>query len=205
MYYFCTYFDQHYFARGLALYCSLREHCSAFELWVLCMDHVTYQLLEEAGLPGLHPIALEEFERHDEPLRSAKQNRSRIEYYFTCTPSLPLYVLHNWSEVDLITYLDADLFFFASPVPLFEELDRGSIAIIGHRFPPHLRHLETYGIYSGGVNGVLSGAMIGQRMAVLPIRSTWMTGQAVFRMWSCWSIKAPIWPHGTWAIIGSAT
>ena len=150
MYYFCTYFDQHYLARGLALYCSLREHCSAFELWVLCMDHVTYQLLEEAGLPGLHPIALEEFERHDEPLRSAKKNRSRIEYYFTCTPSLPLYVLHNWSEVDLITYLDADLFFFASPAPLFEELGIGSIAIIGHRFPPHLRHLETYGIYNVG-------------------------------------------------------
>jgi hypothetical protein len=150
MYYFCTYFDQHYLARGLALYRSLREHCPAFKLWVLCMDHATYQSLQKLGLPGLHPIALQEFERHDEPLQSAKQNRSRIEYYFTCTPSLPLYVFNNWPEVDLITYLDADLFFFASPVPLFEELGTGSIAIIGHRFPPHLLQNERYGIYNVG-------------------------------------------------------
>ena len=150
MYYFCTYFDQYYMARGLALYRSLREHCPTFKLWVLCMDHETYQSLEKLGLPGLHPIALQEFERHDAPLQSAKQNRSRIEYYFTCTPSLPLYVLNNWPEVNLITYLDADLFFFASPVPLFEELGTGSIAIIGHRFPPHLRQNERYGIYNVG-------------------------------------------------------
>jgi hypothetical protein len=150
MYYFCTYFDEYYLVRGLALYHSLREHCPAFKLWVLCMDHATYQLLEKFGLPGLHPIALEEFERDDEPLQSAKHNRSRIEYYFTCTPSLPLYILNNWPEVDLITYLDADLFFFASPEPLFEELGTGSIAIIGHRFSPHLQYKEIYGIYNVG-------------------------------------------------------
>src|SRR5215470_11380158 len=149
MYYFCTYFDQHYLTRGLALYHSLRKHCPAFKLWVLCMDHVTYQLLEKLGLPGLHPIALEDFERDDKPLQDAKQTRSRIEYYFTCTPSLPLFVLKSWPNVDLITYLDADLFFFSSPIPLFEELGSGSIAIIRHRFAPHLRrHEATDGIYN---------------------------------------------------------
>lgn len=150
MYYFCTYFDQNYLPRGLALYRSLREHCSEFKLWVLCMDNTSYGILEKIGLPGVYPLSLEEFERNDEPLRSAKQNRSRIEYYFTCTPSLPLYILNNWPEVDLITYLDADIFFFSSPIPLFEELGDGSIAIIGHRFPPYLLYKEIYGIYNVG-------------------------------------------------------
>ena len=150
MYYFCTYFDRNYLPRGLALYRSLREHCPEFKLWVLCMDDETHEALTQLDLPEVEPIALQDFEKDDEPLLRAKQNRSRVEYYFTCTPSLPLYVFNHWPEVDLITYLDADLFFFASPAPLFEEFGTGSIAIIGHRFPPHLHHLERVGIYNVG-------------------------------------------------------
>jgi hypothetical protein len=150
MYYFCTYFDQNYLPRGLALYRSLRAQCPEFKLWVLCMDQTAYEILEKLDLPGVHPLSMEEFELNDELLLSAKQNRTRIEYYFTCTPSLPLYILNNWPEVDLITYLDADLFFFASPAPLFEELGDGSVAIIGHRFPPQGRYREKFGIYNVG-------------------------------------------------------
>ena len=83
-------------------------------------------------------------------LLAAKQNRSRVEYYFTCTPSLPLYILNHWPEVELITYLDADLFFFSDPTSLFDEIGDHSIAIIAHRFPPRMRHLEAHGFYNVG-------------------------------------------------------
>lgn len=150
MFNFCTYFDQHYLVRGLALYRSLREHCPEFRFWVLCMDGIVYQTLTELKLPGVYPIALEEFERDDEPLKIAKTNRSRIEYYFTCTPSLPLYIFNHWPEVNLITYIDADLFFFSSPVPLFDEMADDSIAIIEHRFSLNLKSREINGIYNVG-------------------------------------------------------
>lgn len=147
---FCTYFDRNYLPRGLALYRSLRKHCPEFKLWVLCMDEATHAAMIQLELPGVELIALRAFEKGDDSLLEAKQNRSRIEYYFTCTPSLPLYVLDHWAEVDLITYLDADLFFFSSPAPLFEELGDGSIAIIGHRFSANLRGHEVTGIYNVG-------------------------------------------------------
>ena len=150
MRFFCTFFDRNYLSRGLALYRSLQEHCPEFRLWVLCMDEATYHYLTRLGLPGLEPIALKDFEAGDAPLLAAKQNRSRVEYYFTCTPSLPLYVLNHRPAVDLVTYLDADLYFFACPEPLFDELGSGSIAIIGHRFPPRLRSLEEWGLYNVG-------------------------------------------------------
>jgi hypothetical protein len=35
---------------------------------------------------------------------------------------MTLNLLERESEVDLMTYLDADLFFFADPEPLFQEL-----------------------------------------------------------------------------------
>ncbi len=53
-------------------------------------------------------------------------------------------------EIDFITYLDADLFFFADPKPIFEEIGDRSIAIIGHRYPPQLHHLLEFGIYNVG-------------------------------------------------------
>lgn len=150
MYTFCTYFDRDYLPRGLALYRSLQQHCPAFRLWVLCLDRDCLQALEQLRPPELRPVALEELEAADPKLLEAKRNRSRIEYYFTCTPALPLFVLQQHPDVDLITYLDSDLFFFADPAPLFEEMDDHSVAIIAHRFAPHLRHRERNGIYNVG-------------------------------------------------------
>jgi len=114
------------------------------------MDRRCYETLVRLKLPSLHLITLEDFEAGDEKLLRAKENRSLVEYYFTCSPSLPLFIFAAFPEVERITYLDADLFFFANPAPIFEEIGDHSVAIIGHRFPPRLKHLETCGIYNVG-------------------------------------------------------
>jgi len=114
------------------------------------MDRTCYDILSQLGLANVKLIALEDFEEGDQDLLKAKQNRSIVEYYFTCTPSLPLFVFNNYPEVDIITYLDADLFFFEDPAPIYNEIDKHSIAIIAHRFPPALRELERAGIYNVG-------------------------------------------------------
>ncbi len=151
-YYFCTYFDRNYLTRGLALYNSLRQHCKRpFVLWILCFDGETYDILARLDLPGVRLISQQEFEAGDEELLRAKANRSRIEYYWTCTPSLPLYVLRRNPEVDIITYLDADLYFYSDPQPIFDELGDGSILIHEHRYAPEYAHLaDTSGIYNVG-------------------------------------------------------
>jgi hypothetical protein len=151
MYYFCTYFDINYLSRGLALYESLDRHCSPFVLWILCMDDESYAALAKMTLPHARLISLAEFEEGDAALLEAKGNRSLIEYYFTCTPSLPLYVLKRCAEAEVVTYLDADLFFFSNPSPIFEEMGDGSILVIEHRFPAHLKELEERGIFNVGL------------------------------------------------------
>ncbi len=150
MYYFCTYFDYHYLLRGLALYHSLRRYCPSFRLWVLGLDSECHRILSQLNLPDVRLISLEEFEKGDEELLKARQNRSPMEYYFTCTPSLSLFILNNFPEVDRITYLDADLFFFSDLTPIYQEIGNHSIAIVEHRFPSYLRDWERYGIYNVG-------------------------------------------------------
>lgn len=147
---FCTYFDCHYLARALVLYDSLKRQCGEFKLWMLCMDEESYAALAKLNLPEVNLISLDELERDDAPLRQAKTNRSLLEYYFTCTPSLPLFILRREPAVDLITYLDSDLFFFSSLEPLFDEIGNQSIAIIAHRFSEVFRKWEWNGIYNVG-------------------------------------------------------
>jgi hypothetical protein len=55
--------------------------------------------------------------------------------------------MQNNPSVDALTYLDADLLFYSSTEPLFEEIGSSSIAIIEHRFTPRLKKYEANGIF----------------------------------------------------------
>lgn len=151
VYHFCTYFDSNYLVRGLALYRSLARHAPPFVLYVLCLDNFTYNFLTSLNLSNLRLISLPEFEYRDENLLKAKETRTIVEYYFTCTPSLLLYVLNHFPQVDIATYLDADLFFYSNPGPIYEELGGESILIVEQRFPKKLDHLKRFGVYNVGV------------------------------------------------------
>lgn len=147
---FCTYFDRNYLRRGLALYRSLVDHAKPFRLWVLCFDDPVFDVLHQLDLPELIPISLRDFEKRHPEFLETKSSRSRIEYYFTSTPSLILDILESNPEVEAITYLDADLFFFSDPSSVYEELKEGSVLIVEHRFPPRLAERVIYGIYNVG-------------------------------------------------------
>jgi hypothetical protein len=143
---FCTLFDKNYVFKGLALHESLLRHVSDFTLWILCMDDTAYDVLERMNLRNVKLLSLREFE--DEELLAAKKSRLAYEYYWTCTPSLPLYLLEHESELESITYLDADLFFFSDPAVAFAEFGDGSVSLIEHRYAPAWEHLlEPSGIY----------------------------------------------------------
>jgi hypothetical protein len=150
MRYFCTYFDSGYLTRGLALYESLTQHCPQFVLWVLCLDDTTLEQLRRRAFHNLIPVPLSELETAMVELPGAKMNRTRAEYYFTCSPALPLFLLNSNPEVDLITYLDSDLYFYSDPEVVFSEIGNGSIAIIPHRFHREMADLAKHGIYNVG-------------------------------------------------------
>ena len=146
---FCTLFDKNYLFKGLALHESLRRHVEDFTLWILCMDDTAFDVLERLDLPDVKLLSLAQFE--DEDLLAAKETRTQVEYCWTCTPSLPLYLLEHEPGLESISYLDADLFFSDDPAPVFQELGEGSIGIVGHRYGPKWEALaEDSGIYNVG-------------------------------------------------------
>lgn len=122
---------------------TLRQSCPGAQVFVLCMDEPCRRIIEKLGLTGVTCISLPEIESAE--LLVAKKDRNIAEYCWTLSASLPAWVMDKYPEVNLLTYLDADLMFYSSVEPLFEEIGTSSIAIIEHRFTPRLKYLEENG------------------------------------------------------------
>ena len=88
---YCSYFDHRYLARGLAMIRSLRRFDPDALFWVLCLNEQCEQALARLGEPNVRAIAMAEFMRGDLALEAARADRSAVEFYFTCTPSNPLW------------------------------------------------------------------------------------------------------------------
>lgn len=142
---FCTLFDKNYLIRGLALYESLLKHCPDFDLWILCMDDESFNILTALRLNRIKPIKLSDLE--DEALLSVKNTRTPTEYCWMMSSSLPLYLLEK-KGVEMITYLDADMYFFNSPKKIYDEFGDNSIMIIPHRFSNTKNEQESSGIFN---------------------------------------------------------
>lgn len=153
MNHYCTYFDRGFLPQGLALWQSLRRHDPGSRLWVLALDEATGAALEGLKDDRLQVVPLARLEADDPALVTAKANRSRVEYYFTLSPCWPLWLLQHQPEIEAVTYLDADLLFFADPCEWFAEIAAAgaSVAITAHRYPPELRALEKWGRYNVGI------------------------------------------------------
>ena len=140
---FCTLFDSNYLFKGVAMLRSLFLHCPEAHVHVLCMDAQTRQVIERLRFPAVTCLSLDDVE--DDALRAAKKDRSVAEYCWTLSPCLPSHVMEHNPEIRFLTYIDADLLFYAPVQPLFDEIGDASIAIIEHRFTPRLQHREVNG------------------------------------------------------------
>jgi hypothetical protein len=148
---YCTLFDANYVVRAVALHESLRRHGGAFTLDALCFDDAAADAVMALDLPGFTATSVAALEAADPPLAATRANRSRVEYYFTCTASWVLYLLREHPEWGQVTYLDADLLFFADPAVIFEEMGSADVLIVPHRFPANRIQMEAYGRYNVGL------------------------------------------------------
>jgi hypothetical protein len=146
---FCSYFDHRYLPRFLVLYDSLRRVRPEAAFTVLCLDDKAAEGVERLGLADVEVLRLAELEAYEPRLPAAREDRSLVEYYFTCSPVLPLWVLDH-HQVEAVTYLDADLFVLGPIEPLLDELGESSVAIIPHRYPPDRQEDLVWGTYNVG-------------------------------------------------------
>ncbi len=126
----------------------MRHSVEPFTLHILAMDMETFWLLSEMKLDNVEVIPMESFEKVLN-MPAVRKSRSWTEYCWTCASSLMEYLLPT---CDALTYLDADLFFFSNPAPIFAQIGDRSIAITPHRLPENSQkpRLEKNGKYNVG-------------------------------------------------------
>jgi hypothetical protein len=146
---FCTLFDANYLARAIVLYRSLEATHPRFTLYLFCMDDPSAEYLEGLDLRHARIVRLQELEEFDRDLAAVKESRSRVEYYWTATPAVCLYSLEHEPAAEMVTYLDADLMFFADSRPVFDECPDASVLIVRHDFAPQWAHrTRADGVYN---------------------------------------------------------
>lgn len=150
MRYYCTNFDINYIAHAKSLYNSLQLNNDSFTLFMFCMCDESYNHLEKLKLKNAVLVHFRDLENFIPELLIAKSNRTRVEYFYTCSSAICYYSLKNFINADIVTYLDADLYFFSSPEPIFKELGNKSIGIMKHNFNWFSKRNLKYGKYNVG-------------------------------------------------------
>ena len=149
---YCTFFDVGYLSRGIAMIESLRNNGDKSPVYVLALDNHTLKYFSEHKFENVRVLEMSQIEDFSPELLAVRDHRSRMEYYFTTTPQLFKYIFSLENKHGLVvTYLDADLYFFQSPDAIFECLGDGSVGITEHRYSERLKNkLAQYGRFNAG-------------------------------------------------------
>ena len=150
MKHYYTYVNGNFLPRFLALYASIQRFQPDSMLWALSLDSEADDSLGTLGLKSVRLFSLQELIRREPDLLRAQKERSRVEFYVTCSPAGLHHVLRELPEDACLTKVDTDCFFFADPAPIHQLEQSANIAITPHRFPEKLRHLERVGIFNAG-------------------------------------------------------
>lgn len=142
---YCTLFDSNYFSRGIAMCESLARHAPGARMYLFAFNRTCEDAARALRLPNVTVVSLAELE--DEALAAARRNRGWREFFWTCTPATIRHVLERFRE-PLCTYVDADVYFFASPAPMCEELDGHDVMLTAHRFSPECDSTASSGIFN---------------------------------------------------------
>ena len=155
MKYICTYFDRNYLSRGLALISSLEKHASKFKIYILTLDRYTFDYIINLKNEKVVPISLDDYGEYFS-LDNSKF-KTKKEFYFSLTPGFCLYLIEQFNQIDLLIYLDADVYLFNNIDFLYSEIGSASIAICPQRLPIWKKvFFKNYGIFNVGVNGFRS-------------------------------------------------
>ncbi len=142
-YNYCTLFDKGFLNRFIALHDSFEKyHKDDYRHYVLCLDNETLDILTEMNLPHVIPVRRSDFESSE--LLEVKKTRSLREYSWTLSSVFTKYVLDHFENIEMVAYVDADLYFYDSPEIIFEDFERAnaSILIIPHNLPSWKKQKE---------------------------------------------------------------
>lgn len=128
-------FDKNYVIRALALYESACRYIPNAQVWFLCLDDESYDLISKLNLANLHLRKIGEI--GDKDLLNLRASRSAGEFAFTAKSSWVAYIINTGipKENDVVAWMDADILFYSDLQVFLENfIQKYSIGISPHKF-----------------------------------------------------------------------
>ena len=141
---FVTYFDSSYAAQGVTMLRSLLRHCPQATVTVLELDDGVGPIVESELEKAVEIVPLGRLLTFEPRLATIQSVRTQWEFYSTLRPTLMLMMMESVPSGDVICYVDADIFFYSDPLPMFSDICNASVALSPHRFSPETQHLHIF-------------------------------------------------------------
>ncbi|MDZ3952412.1 glycosyltransferase [Bacillus thuringiensis] len=118
---YCTIASKTRVYQSIVLYWSLCEFIDPAELsfHVLCADPESYGVFRKLDIENI--IVLQDAELAYENISELKSQRKSYEYCWTLKPLIIDTLIHKYPQIDRVTYLDADLVFYADIRDIIEK------------------------------------------------------------------------------------
>jgi len=129
---------------------SLRSFEKSAVVWVLALSDECERILKRISLPLIRIVPLRELLVYQPALRKIRRKRGPVEFYFTASPAFARMCLKKVPAKQLLTKLDADLYFYESPSLIHRLGKNHSIIITPHRFSSTLQERERFGKFNVG-------------------------------------------------------
>ena len=112
---YCTYIDKDNLIKGVSLINSIIRNCSDSNIFILCLDEISRLIINKLKFSNVHTIALHEIESKDESLITYKSNSKLTDYQSILAPTLLLYIIDNYSEIECLSFIYSNFYFLACP------------------------------------------------------------------------------------------
>jgi hypothetical protein len=146
-----TFANQNFLPQLLALISSFHEKTEKSRIVIFALDVQTHNVIEELKFDRVDLLRLEDLENFHPDLLIAKSNRMQSEYFFTLTSAIPSYLIENYPLCTFAVYLDADLFLFADPDKILENVEsKINVVLTPHNFAKKDSGLLIYGEFNTG-------------------------------------------------------
>ncbi|MDC0304892.1 hypothetical protein OAL57_00365 [bacterium] len=148
--YICTYFNIDYLARGLALIDSINKHNSDVLIYVLAIDQEVEEYFQQ-GYRNVEVIEMRNYQLYNEKTQSIHSDRK--QFFFSITANFCRMLLEIKTEIDVLLYLDADVYVTSDITPIYREFESYSVGVCSHRRNKYIEMVsKNYGLYNVGVN-----------------------------------------------------
>ena len=143
---YLTIFDHNYLAKGLALCRSLNRKTPESTIFILATSSTAFDVLTlmKDGLGNCTIVSISEVEAYYPKLLRIKSERNLGEYSWTCKGPFIQYCFDIFN-LSVCSYIDADLFCYCDPTPVFEELKSNDVLLTLHDFSDQYNLGETNG------------------------------------------------------------